>query len=244
VVDADVVVEERGDAVLEAVELRPGVLAQREDEVHAQVGLVDEPRELGREGALALLGRLVEEVLLELVEHDEQRPHPLGPDADGLEQRLARLPGRQLLAAERLRARRPQRLGERGQRVVAPAAERADRKRRPLRAAGRDLAHLLVQVVHDPGVEDGRFADAARAVEDRQPGRAQVRGDDRLLLVAAEEERGVALAVGDEADEGRRRRELLQRLRRCERVGHGRGAGLRSAVSAASSRSTYSLSGA
>ena len=93
-VDADVVLEERRDAVLETVELRPGVLAQREDEVHAQAGLVDEARELDREGALAVLGRVVEEVLLELVEHDEQRAHALGPAADGLEQRLARLPGR------------------------------------------------------------------------------------------------------------------------------------------------------
>ncbi len=188
--------------------------------------------------------RVVEEVLLELVEHDEQRPHPLRPAANGLEQRLARLPGRQLLAAQRLGARRPHRLGKRGQRVVAPAAERADRERRPLRAAGRDLAHLLVQVVDDAGVEDRRLADTARAVEDRQPRRAQVRGNDRLLLVAAEEECGVALAVGDETDEGRRRDDLLRRLRRCERVCHGCGAAAGSAVSAASSRSTYSRSGA
>ena len=122
------------DAPLEAVELRPGVLAQREHEVHAQVGLVDDPRELDRERALAVLVGVVEEVLLELVEHDEQRPHALGPAAHRLDQRLAGLPRRQLLAAERLDARRPDRLGERRQRVVAPGAERADRERRPLRA--------------------------------------------------------------------------------------------------------------
>ena len=107
--DADVVREQRGDASLEAVELRPGVLADREHEVHAQVGLVDEPRELDREGALAVLVRVVEEVVLELVEHDEERAHPLGPGADGLDERLAGPPGRQLLAAERL-ARTPPRI--------------------------------------------------------------------------------------------------------------------------------------
>ena len=100
-----------------------------------RLGSLTRPRELDREGALAVLVRVVEEVLLELVEHDEQRPHPLRPAADGLEQRLARLPGRQLLAAERLGARRPHRLGERGQRVVAPALNaqtaNGDRSERP-----------------------------------------------------------------------------------------------------------------
>src|SRR5204863_82109 len=80
---ADVVREQGGDAALEAVELRPGVLAQGEDEVDVQVGLVDQARELDREGAVAVLAFVVEEVLLELVEHDEQRAHPLGPAVDG-----------------------------------------------------------------------------------------------------------------------------------------------------------------
>ena len=161
VVDADVVVEQRRDAVLEAVELRPGVLAQREHEVHAQVGLVDEPRELDREGAVAVLARVVEEVLLELVEHDEQRPHPLGPAANGLEQRLARPPARQLLAAERLDAGRPHRLGERataGRRAscrtrrprTAPAPSGRPRSRAPARAGRARRSAWRTEVLPTP----------------------------------------------------------------------------------------------
>jgi hypothetical protein len=48
-----------------------------------------------------------------------------------------------------------------------------------------------VQVVDDAGVQERRLADPAAAVEDRQTSRTQVPADDLLLLVAAEEERGV-----------------------------------------------------
>ena len=76
VVDAEVVREQQRDVPLEVVELGPRVLADREQDVHAEVRVVDDRRELGGETreplAVALVG-VVLEVLLELVEHDEQR---------------------------------------------------------------------------------------------------------------------------------------------------------------------------
>jgi hypothetical protein len=72
-----------------------------------------------------------------------------------------------------------------------------------------------------------------RAVEDREPRRAQVPGDDLLLLLAAEEGRGVALAVRDEADEGRFLEAPLRRRRRGDGCRHGAVTASRSSASLA-----------
>jgi len=71
VLDPDVVREQPRDAALEPVELRESVLADRDEEVDAQVLVVDDLRELLRERPLAFLVGVVEEVVLELVEDHE-----------------------------------------------------------------------------------------------------------------------------------------------------------------------------
>lgn len=73
IVDMEVVAVNVGDSSLEEIaEPRVRVLADRDQEVGAQVGPVDAVGELIREPlGHGLLGA-VEEVLLELVEHDEQ----------------------------------------------------------------------------------------------------------------------------------------------------------------------------
>ena len=84
------------------------------------------------ERPLAVLVRVVEEVVLELVEDDEQRADPSvqarSVSADG----LAGHPRPRLVDAERLGRRGPDRLHQRRQRIVAPGREGADRERRPL----------------------------------------------------------------------------------------------------------------
>ena len=115
VVDADVVRKQRRDVPLEAVELRPGVLADREQDVHRQARVVDDPRQLGREARQALVVALVGvvlEVLLELVEDDEQRPGAAGPRAQRLGERCSRSrkrlrPGRAPATPTRAASRRP-----------------------------------------------------------------------------------------------------------------------------------------
>ena len=87
VVDAQVVVEQVRDAPLEAVELRERVLAQRDEEVHAQVGSLTIARTRRRTCPARRSSRVVEEVLLELVEDDEQRRARAGVQRG---QRLAR----------------------------------------------------------------------------------------------------------------------------------------------------------
>ena len=84
VVDPEEVCEQAGDAVLEAVELRERVLANREHEVGRRAPPTQRDRELLVERARPSVGPVVEEVLLELVEHDQQRTaDPVPPlDAD------------------------------------------------------------------------------------------------------------------------------------------------------------------
>ena len=64
------------------------------------------------------------------------------------------------------------------------------------------VEHLLADVMDDAGANQRRLADAARPVEDRQPGSTQIAGNDPLLLVPGEEESRVGFVVRDEADVG------------------------------------------
>ena len=100
-------------------------------------------------------------------------------------------------------------------RVGAPRPEHADRER----ALASRGPRLLAQAVDGARHEQRALADAARPVEDRQPGRAQVRGDDRGLLRAPEEERRVVLVVRERARrtgsaDARRRAARLRSARR------------------------------
>src|SRR5581483_10032641 len=65
-------VDVRHPALEEVAEPGVGVLADRDQEVRLQVAAVDAGGELLGERALALVRRVVEEVLLELVEDQEQ----------------------------------------------------------------------------------------------------------------------------------------------------------------------------
>ena len=170
-------------------------------------GVVDDRGQLACERAVAVLVRVVEEVVLELVEDDEQRPHALGPRAQRLG--TSGSPGCQaseVAAAERLDCRSADRLHQLRQRVVAPGARTRRPRTAPAPGARWRARDLRAQVVDDAGLEQRGLADAARAVQDRQPRCAEVPGDDPLRLVAAEEEVGVVLAVRDEPDVGRRGR--------------------------------------
>ena len=84
VVDAEQVREEARDAGLEAVEPRERVFANREDEVGRRPPLSQRERQLLLEGVRAFIVRVVEEVVLELVEDDQHRAadprRPLGED--------------------------------------------------------------------------------------------------------------------------------------------------------------------
>ena len=60
VLDSHVVREQLRDAALESVELGPRVLADGDEEVHAEVRVVDDPRELAVECPFAALVRVVE----------------------------------------------------------------------------------------------------------------------------------------------------------------------------------------
>jgi hypothetical protein len=215
-VDPDVVREERRDVPLEAVELGPRVLADREQHMDGQARVVDDPRELSRESGQSLVVALVGvvlEVLLELVEHDEERPVASDPRAERLGERRTR-------RGKRLLQRGPGGLAQTSDRIVAPRPEDAHGRRR-----------LLAQCVDGTGHQQRALADPARPVEDRQPGRAQVRRDDRHLDGASEEERRIALVVGDEPDVRARWRGGTHQ----PRVAAARG-------SLASSSRTYSLS--
>ncbi len=202
--DADVVGEQARNRTLEAVELREGVLPDRQQDVHAQVGVVDDRRELAREGARAVLVRVVEEVVLELVQDDEQRADMLCPRAERLGDRVARTPATQL-------ARRPSASAAEAlivsmsacERIVAPGGEHAHCERRALGRSRRRLAQLRREVAIDARSQERCLPDPARPVEQRQARGAEVAGDDPRLAVATEEERSVALAVRDEPDERR-----------------------------------------
>ena len=141
--------------------------------------------------------RVVQEVLLELVEDDEQRPAPLRPRAAASRRASRAGAGERLVAGELLQrgARAPPRSAGTG----SSRHERNDadgERAAPPCAAPR----LLAQAVDDAGLQQRALADAARAVQDRQPRRAQVGGDDRRLRRAPEEEVRVVLAVGHEPD--------------------------------------------
>ena len=93
VLEAQRVVEEVRQPRLEAVELSERVLANRKQEAHAQITAVDDPRELERERALALLLLVVAEVLLELVEdHEEPAADPSAASSSAAPRSARRAP--------------------------------------------------------------------------------------------------------------------------------------------------------
>ena len=172
---AQVVVEQRRDPALEAVEPRERVLADRDQEVGPQVGRASARGELARERPFAVLPGVIEEVLLELVQDDEHvRPEHAVHVGEQVAQRTVR----------RRRGRRPGRAAVDGaldrasdpfDGIVAPgdvavaSPESGRRRRRVGRSAALDvLRRQLVQLACDPGAEQRALADAALAVQERQ----------------------------------------------------------------------------
>ena len=92
-------------------------------------------------------------------------------------------------------------LGERRRGVVAPAREDDDER----------LLGKLAQRARDGGAQQRRLADAARPVEDREPGRDEVGHDDLRLALAPEEEEGVELGVLERVETLVRRGATLMR---------------------------------
>ena len=129
VLDTDVVREEAGDPPLEAIELRPGVVADREQDVDAEVRRVDDRSQApSRSRQPPSLVAVVEEEVLELVEDDEQRAHA-APSRSAASARQGR-PAASAGAPGRRAPRQPQSCIasiKRRQRVVAPGAERRRR---------------------------------------------------------------------------------------------------------------------
>ncbi len=78
-IESEPVRKKVGDPALEAVELAQAVLPEGDQEVRVDVLAVDGPRELRFEPVLAGVGRMVQEVLLELVEEEEERHSQPGP---------------------------------------------------------------------------------------------------------------------------------------------------------------------
>ena len=190
-VEAEVVREQIRNAPLEAIQLGQGIVAEREQNTHAQSGASHELGELAREAGL--LG-VVEEVLLGLVEHEQQvAGERLRPAAEGVRERLslARIEER---GAELLGQRVANRLAKRGHRVVAPLVVDDDDVLR-VAALFDVLPRVCSQAMRYSGAQQRALADPARAVQHRQAGGEDVRADDPDLSLAAEEEEGVELGV-------------------------------------------------
>ncbi len=128
VVEAKVVREQVRNAPLEAIELGEGVVAEREQDTHAQSGAGHELGELARE--TGLLG-VVEEVLLGLVEHEQQvAGERLGPAAEACPRAARPRPRR----AARNRTGRPARRAQPGE--ARPRGRRSTGRRRRRRTPG------------------------------------------------------------------------------------------------------------
>ena len=136
---------------LEAVEACPGILPDREQHVHRQAGVVDDPDKLGREPAQPLpllLAGVVLEVLLELVEDKQKRPRLPAPGP----QRLRQRPRRRRKRPRGLRLQlRPRRLLQPHQRLLPPGAKKTDRKPTLRRRLGAQLPqHARLAALPDP----------------------------------------------------------------------------------------------
>ena len=94
---------------------------------------------------------MVQEVVLELIEDYEQRPHVLRPGAEHLLRRPAGCPPRNVLALESLDHREPDRLHQRPERIVPPGSEGADRERRTLWSAHNAVTREQAQVADHAG---------------------------------------------------------------------------------------------
>ena len=180
-VEAKVVREEAWNPSLEDIQSRELIVADAEHDVDAEART---GHELGQEVEQSPFG-VVEEELLELVE-DEHEVAAKGccPGVEAVGEVAWRVPG---VAAERVGQSAADRVLDRRYGVARPGAEVCDGQRlglgeRPQRS-------------DDPGAEQRRLADPARAVQHRQPGCERVGGDDLRFAPTPEEEERVELGV-------------------------------------------------
>ena len=125
VVKAEVVLEQTRNAALESVEPGERVLADRYQDVHPEVATVHDPHELVAEALVGSL-RLIEEVLLELVEDEEEVAiQALRPLLEDVNQRAFGSRHRGTRRIQQLQNSCFDDLGDMGDRVVAPRS--ADR---------------------------------------------------------------------------------------------------------------------
>ena len=175
--EAERVSEQPRDALAEAVQRRERVLPQRHQERGLDVAPVDRASELGFEGRAAVLGsRVVDEVLLELVEDDEHRsPECLGRLRDQLVER------QRLVEYDRTVGLLRNGLDE------LPLQRREEPGTLPLAEDDNHGVPALADPRDEPGEQDRALADAGGAVEDAEPRRVEVRLDHTLVALTAEE---------------------------------------------------------
>jgi hypothetical protein len=182
-VEPENVGEEAGHATLEGVELGERVVADPEQHVHAERRARQDLGQRLAQRATAVAA-VVDEVLLHLVEHEvDLAAHlrrPLGEDVREPE-----------LVAGRLGSGRGR---DRDQRVVSPLIDH-DRQRAVALTRAAAHRHERAQPPHHARAEERALADAARPVENGQPGGDEIGGDELGLAVAPEEEALVELGV-------------------------------------------------
>ena len=184
-VEAQQVREELGNPAGELVELREGVVAQREQDVDAQAGAA---QELWQRRTQWPFETVVEDVLLEVVEQQMELPA--------------------LLRDSRHRVDEPRGRAE----LAALGMDRSDQPSRGI--LGPRVVHddrctaQLAQPAGHAGTEERALADAARSVENGEPAREHVRRHGGDLALAAEEEQRVELGVLE------RREALVRALRK------------------------------
>ena len=207
VLDAQVVLEQAGNAALEAIKPGQGILTNGNEEVDAQIGVIDRARKLHRQGAQTIFRGMVEEVFLELIEDEQEvAVERGGPGLQGGHERGGR--GRSQGGHGRMQRSQVGLQGgvdavqQAGQGVIAPGVDDDDGELR-VAVVGQVLGGQVTQVMDDSGAQHGAFAHAAGAIEQRQACGNQVGLDHVALTLAAKEEVGVILAVGNQAFVGR-----------------------------------------
>ena len=177
---------------LERVELSERVLADAEEEVRAQTPPPERLGQVLHQGARPALALVVEEVLLELVEYEvEVRVEPSHDAAERIGQGVG--------ASNRL---------ARVQSILGCIEQVGDGITSPGRRHDHNGFGLLSQPLREARAEERRLADAARAVEDREPIGHEVRDDHLDLALAPEEERRVVRRVLERCQPLERHRRL------------------------------------
>ena len=165
---------------------RERVVAEREDNVRSQSWTEHDLGELVDEPTRQCRFIVIDEVLLELVEHEiDVAVEHVRPVVDDI-----REPGIWRRCGDRATHERHdllrQRVGERGDRIVRPRSEHDHRTVRS--AAERAATGELTDPARDARAEERALADPAGAIEDRQPRSKEVRDCDLGLVLAPEEE--------------------------------------------------------